>query len=168
VFPLASLGTTLLMARFLHLAARETTGGEATDPRAWWFLLSAALLLPWFWPLPLERVSPLWSALWPVLLGAMLAGLAYRGRLAKRISSWAVLPPGDLLVLLEGLLRRWYRPPHHHAHHARELPALLQPPPVPGVIAAPERRLARWPLAISLLLGLCLGVFLLTARLPGG
>lgn len=106
---LSAAGTTLLM---LHFAARlKHKAAEAPDAMAgrglilpWLVMTLAAVLLPWLLFVPsgagawsdVMEAAKLWAALWPVLLGGVLA-LALR--------RWGALlpapPEGDVLILAE-------------------------------------------------------------------
>ncbi len=164
VLALGSVGTSLLLARFLYLALRPGSADEPSSPVAWWLLLSSMLLLPWIWPLPVERFSPFWSALWPVLLGAGLAWLVYRGLFSRLLEKVPAIPPGDLLVLGERLLQPILPRPHaRHPEHKQEHDAVLQPRATPRLIARPEQLLGVWQVAIGLLLLIVLGIFWLAA-----
>jgi formate hydrogenlyase subunit 3/multisubunit Na+/H+ antiporter MnhD subunit len=110
---LSAVGTTLLMLQFLRRLARSAS----QDPRAtaaaglvWPWLATAAvsLVVPWTLYLTVPRgtlpdpLSPavLWKALWPVLLGAVLAiALERWWRSLPRI------PKGDIIVALDGGMR---------------------------------------------------------------
>ncbi len=103
LLPLAAVGTTLLMTRLLwlvhRLPAKEPVASLALPWLAWTLL---GLVLPWGYA---QRVTfPEWAGLaaatWPVLLGLLFAWLAWRGRLQV-----PVIPPGDLVVPLEHLLK---------------------------------------------------------------
>ena len=163
VLILGSVGTTLLVARFLYLAMRDQDAGELTWPVSWWLLLLGMLLLPWLWPLPLQRISPLWGALWPVLLGAALAWLAYTGVFSRLLAKVPEIPPGDLLFPATNLLRRIPWPQAGHPAHKQEHDALLRPPDAPLMFTLPERFLGRWQIAVGLLLLLIFGLLLLSA-----
>ncbi|TVR58598.1 MAG: NADH/ubiquinone/plastoquinone (complex I), partial [Gemmatimonadales bacterium] len=132
--PVAALGTTLLLARFL-VTLRERS--EAADPEGGRELPLSygtwTMVVPWAflvllvaggtaW-LPQVMASPdgvtlpgpdteVMVGLVPVLLGAVLAGLAVKASgkaasasIAARIARLRI-PAGDILVLLEALLRR--------------------------------------------------------------
>lgn len=129
LLPLIATGSTLLLLRFAAV-----TWAADRDPRrradgelfSWLGVCAAGILVPWVigarWvtdPVQAEGVavpswepSTLWDATWPILLGILLAGLAWgaarRGWLPARLSSSekAAIPPGDLLVAEESLLRR--------------------------------------------------------------
>jgi hypothetical protein len=105
VVTLAAVGTTLLMLHFLRqLAANGAArAGEApvglTLP--WLAIASASIAIPWaLYPAVIGPVSDvlapaaLWAALWPVLVGTLLAVAlrAWRPRLPP-------VPTGDLVVL---------------------------------------------------------------------
>ncbi len=166
VIPLGSVGTTLLMARFLYLARREEPLRDGITVESWWPLLLALLLLPWIVPLPLERVSPLWSALWPLFLAGVPAWFAFRGGFARFLTGIPTIPPGDILVLAEKLWARIPMPHAHHPAHKQENEAILKPGTVPTPIAASERVLGRWQVAVVLLLILVTGILWLLARSP--
>jgi len=106
----AHVGTTLLMLQFLRSLARTAS----RDPQAtaaaglvwpWLATAVASLVVPWTLYLTVpsgtlpDPLSPavLWNALWPVLLGAVLAIALWR---------WACwlprIPEGDVVVALDG------------------------------------------------------------------
>ena len=108
---LATLATGLLMARLLILLAAQKPGhAHAGLAAPWGTLLLAGVAVP-LWLSPpgaaarLAELSALGTALWPVVLAAVLA-------LAARGASWRVpvVPPGDVLVLLERLWSRHWPP----------------------------------------------------------
>jgi multicomponent Na+:H+ antiporter subunit A len=110
---LSSVGTTLLMFQFLRgLAKTASRDAEATAPAGlvWPWLATAAvsLVVPWILflavpggtlPDPLAPAT-LWKALWPVLLGIVLA-IALGGWL-RRLPR---VPEGDVVVALDGGMR---------------------------------------------------------------
>jgi formate hydrogenlyase subunit 3/multisubunit Na+/H+ antiporter MnhD subunit len=128
LLPLAAVGTTVLMARFLWLIWRiEMASEPAADDRGLWIpwagLIAGAFLAVWVAPtyyrLP---VSPreafvaenLWTSTWPALIGIALAGAAWwlvTHTPAK--TRPIVVPAGDLLVPIEWMLGR-LRPPGPH------------------------------------------------------
>ncbi len=163
VLLLGSVGTTLLMARFLYLAWRDGDAVARTGPLSWWLLLSGMLLLPWLWPLPVERFNPFWGALWPILLGAGLAWLVYSGLFSQLFVRVPGIPPGDLLIPVESLLRRIPWPQTRHALHKPEHDAVLEQHEAPSLAILPERILGRWQIAVGLLLLLTVTLFLLLA-----
>lgn len=98
--PLAAVGTTLLMARFLWLTTRLPTGPIKPGLFTPWCLLLAAVAGAYLLPFATQEemiadsaaASGIWSALWPILLGLTLALTAMRRALpAPRI------PEGDIL-----------------------------------------------------------------------
>ena len=107
---LSAVGTTLLMLQFLRSLARTAS----RDPRAtaaaglvwpWLVTAVASLVVPWtlYLAVPggtlLDPLAPavLWKALWPVLLGAVLAMALWRW------SRWLPrIPEGDVVVALDG------------------------------------------------------------------
>jgi NADH:ubiquinone oxidoreductase subunit 5 (subunit L)/multisubunit Na+/H+ antiporter MnhA subunit len=108
---LASVGTSLLMARFLWQLRHRAKA--ASRPRAallvpWLLALLAALFAPWLLPVQggaLLAPAALWSATWPLLVAGLLALWASRRFHALPLA----VPPGDILVPLEALLRQGWR-----------------------------------------------------------
>ena len=129
---LSAMGTTLLMAHFLH----RLTANTASDPSAaapiglalpWIMMFAAAVAIPWMlysatgigaWS---DALQPkiLWAALWPILIGVGLALALWRW-------GWYLpqAPEGDIVVMgqpamrvvirgeealerVEGVLRQW-------------------------------------------------------------
>jgi len=129
---LSAIGTTLLMLHFLgRLAASAVPDPSASAPVGfalpWLLMFAAAIAVPWMlysvtgigaWSSALQP-GILWAALWPMLIGAVLAlGLWRWGRhlppapegdivVAGERAMRAVLTWGDGLERLDGVLRRW-------------------------------------------------------------
>ena len=113
--PLAAIGTTLLMARFLWLAARLQAQDAKPGLFAPWAALCAAVAVVGFVPVALSAdvvlaaVAPStwWAATWPVLAGLALAAIAVLTR--RGAPTW--LPEGDVLWLViaigRPLVRHW-------------------------------------------------------------
>lgn len=162
--PLAAVGTTLLMARFLVLAV-PTSGAAAPAGRrglgyaalllgvltvGWWLPGAFALAVP-----PLPGATP--DSLWPGLLGAAIAAaVLWAGGHGARLSRIAV-PPGDWLVPLERLVAPLWRavlPPADHHHGAAPAPPPRPAPPGRGValLGRGEAQLVRWDTAVLLVL----------------
>jgi formate hydrogenlyase subunit 3/multisubunit Na+/H+ antiporter MnhD subunit len=109
LLPLAAVGTTLLMARFLVVLAAPRAEPEhpvrgAVPPvavlllavAAWPFAAGAAAAGSWLAP------AALFAAFWPVALGILLAGLVWR---APRRLPYPHIPPGDLLAVVAAAWR---------------------------------------------------------------
>ena len=106
---LAAVGSTLLMLHFLRRMWEQTNEVDTLGARAAWLLTAiAAIILPWLlYPdvtdAPLEdalALKEIWSALWPVALGALLSLALWRwGEALPRI------PAGDLLETDAGPVR---------------------------------------------------------------
>ncbi|NNJ98251.1 MAG: NADH-ubiquinone oxidoreductase [Gammaproteobacteria bacterium] len=161
LLPIGSMGTTLLMARFLYLGFKKPAYPEQTSSPMWWILLTILILLPWLVPLSIVWKHALWSLTWPILLATALAWPVYRvktGAVFRRIPS---LPPGDILLAVERLVSPLMVSHAGHAEHKKEAEALLHPPATPALIALPERFLGKWQVAVILLLVLLVSVFLL-------
>ncbi len=111
LFALTSTATTLVLWRAWRLSAELIKDRDAV-PLAWMILTGLALVVPGLWAWHEDLVyglsaASLWSASWPLLLGAGLIFLArfLPARAAVR------LPEGDLVVAIEALLAgsaRWY------------------------------------------------------------
>jgi formate hydrogenlyase subunit 3/multisubunit Na+/H+ antiporter MnhD subunit len=104
LLPLAAVGTTLLMGRFLFLLH---SSAEAHGPRLtpllwtpWVVLLVGVLSLSWFVTVDSVRETLVktlsFPALWPVLVGSLLSWAAWqwRGKAKNRLLR---IPPGDVL-----------------------------------------------------------------------
>jgi formate hydrogenlyase subunit 3/multisubunit Na+/H+ antiporter MnhD subunit len=125
LLPLTSVTTTLLVSRYLWLVwpsrqagQHELTAGMAIP----WAMLSLTVVAGFFvlrWQgmfkpawVSLDLLG-LWSGIWPILVGGVLAGLAIR--LARRTSplAWISIPEGDIVVPIViavfWLRRRWFR-----------------------------------------------------------
>jgi formate hydrogenlyase subunit 3/multisubunit Na+/H+ antiporter MnhD subunit len=121
LLPVAAVGTTLLMARFLVLIVRQGEEAEVrpVPPGLWmpWAALVVALAGVAWWvprrfalgviPPGVPSAGAIWTAAWPVLAGALLAlgalMLARRGWTGGE--RWHVTA-GDVLVPVESLLGR--------------------------------------------------------------
>jgi formate hydrogenlyase subunit 3/multisubunit Na+/H+ antiporter MnhD subunit len=107
---LSTVGTTLLMLQFVRsLAQTASPDPEATAAdglvRPWLAAAAASLVVPWALYLRVpsgtlpDPLAPavLWKALWPVLLGAVLAAAMWRW--VRRLPR---VPAGDLVVAMDG------------------------------------------------------------------
>jgi formate hydrogenlyase subunit 3/multisubunit Na+/H+ antiporter MnhD subunit len=162
VIPLGSVGTTLLMLRFLYLAFDVDSASEKVTHWVWWPLLLGMLLMPWIVPLPLERISPFWGSLWPLFLAVIMAWFFLKSGFERNISKIVSIPPGDFLVFAEKLIERLpqyhdsAKPEHMHKHET-----VIRPITVPNQITLLERILSRWQEAIGILLVMVTCIFLL-------
>jgi formate hydrogenlyase subunit 3/multisubunit Na+/H+ antiporter MnhD subunit len=107
---LSAAATTALMLVFLmrlaHLPAAERVGSSPSRLWSWLALALAALLVPWLMfaaigsPAEAFELAKLWDSIWPMLIGAVLAG-----------ALWAVgdrlprIPAGDIVVAEEAAFR---------------------------------------------------------------
>lgn len=108
LLPLAAIGTTLLMARFLILAwPRESDEGHLNAGLVvpWGLLLAAVALTFYLWSVVVQPAgigsdpSAAWTAAWPVLVGAVLGLSGWKW--GRGWSSRVPIPAGDLLALVE-------------------------------------------------------------------
>lgn len=112
LLPLAAVGTTLLMARFLWLIARSPATTKAIPRVMWgaWLALNVGVATVLFvWPAAAQAVSAsfkpdnLWVSTWPVVVGVVVAAVA-----ARIVKTAPVIPAGDVLVLYQAALRTLY------------------------------------------------------------
>ncbi len=110
LLPLAAVGTTLLMVRFLQLMWQRATNEKQAAPLLWpvWgaLLVAVAVVMP-LWPdasyatsksLEAEKI---WVSTWPILLGVLLgAGFALLTRPMPALARFT-LPAGDVLPLMQ-------------------------------------------------------------------
>jgi len=188
LLPLAAVGTTFLMVRFLWLAWPRPNRHEFVNAAGlwapWWCLVVATAVGAWLLPGTLEtlpeKLSPgkIWLAIWPILVGGALAVVVskLRKRIFQGASRW--FPAGDMGVLLEQSLlrmkpRRLGDTAHQSAHAA--VPAEVSPTNrwvrmlarVGVIIAFAEQRLqtvAVAAAALTILIGLLL--WAITASTP--
>jgi formate hydrogenlyase subunit 3/multisubunit Na+/H+ antiporter MnhD subunit len=123
LLPLVATGSTILLARYgwlLLTGPREEAHPVDAALVSWSVLVVAGITLSWVlageW-LPLTSVPglepvTLWDATWPVLLGIALSVIAWWLSHRDLLPAWAAhpdgraLPPGDLVVPEEALVRR--------------------------------------------------------------
>ncbi len=179
LLPVAAVGTTALMGRFLFLLwqGRAQVREEQVGLGPIWAALVLLVGIS-VWLVPGHEkalaktlsVGGLWGSFWPVGLGALLAWIvalwARHGRLPLR---WD-LPPGDVLVIYEGLAGRlagiWGRLVGFLTFYQQALPGkargcFSKPKGYLGPFAEIEGRLRGLTVAGVLLLVLLLGILLL-------
>jgi formate hydrogenlyase subunit 3/multisubunit Na+/H+ antiporter MnhD subunit len=161
LLPFSSFGTALLMARFLYLGFNKTPHSEQTSLLVWWLLLAGLVMLPWLSPLSIVWIDAIWGMTWPLLLALALAWLACRSKLAQVLGKIPGLPPGDILVPLERIMKPLFKPHTVHAVHKKELRFIMQPSETPSIMLMPERFIGKWQVAVLLLLLLVIGIFIL-------
>jgi multicomponent Na+:H+ antiporter subunit D len=188
LLPLAAVGTTLKMARFLWLTWPPRAAAPQEDsPGIWlpWLFLVAALLLGiWLLPGALDwlpaKLTPqkLWLATWPLLVGGGLAALGARLRPWFSGDPLRWLPPGDIGVALEKLVTGARLRTSAHPAPAQELGhtgsskanasrGRTRAASVVARLGAIERRLCSWPFTGFALL-VSMGILLWLLTLPGG
>ncbi|MDP1560849.1 MAG: proton-conducting transporter membrane subunit [Pirellulaceae bacterium] len=116
LLPLAAVGTTLLMARFVYLIwpspGRDDRPPAPAALLSWCGLLSMVVLAAWWLPTT-DRSSGSWEQLvatiswdnlWPVLLGSVVAWVGWRLCQSQRGMSLPSVPAGDVLVPALGVI----------------------------------------------------------------
>jgi multicomponent Na+:H+ antiporter subunit D len=116
LLPLAAIGTTLLMARFLFVITRHSSPHGRPQYGTWlsWtftILLTAAAV----WLLPVAQkaasktlqLASLWQALWPVAAGMLISGTIWLRTVRKKRLPALSIPQGDLLYIFR-YLYRWF------------------------------------------------------------
>lgn len=172
LLPLSSMATTLIMARFLYLIwPRIEDHPKGRRPRplffAWSLLLAAVLCVVWL--LPFDRPEELWrtktfiGSLWPIILAIALAGLwCWRSRRSNLINRIEI-PPGDILIVIEKVVKLIPRPRADSRAHHREHVTFSQPLKTPVLFVTLEFFLGQWQIAIGLFALLVIGLFLFVA-----
>ena len=108
---LASVGTALLMARFLWQLRHRAGAAQRPPPGLllpWLLALLAALAAPWLLAVDgaaLLAPAALWSATWPLLAALLLALPATR--IIRTLP--LTVPAGDILIPIEWLLKHGWR-----------------------------------------------------------
>ena len=110
LLPLAAVGTTLLMIRFLKLIPATAKPEVSWSVHVMWgLLLASGLVVPWFWfgdlPAAAAAISPhrLWLDLWPIGMGMLIAGGAVVVCRNLDLRRRLEIPAGDVLVLAESV-----------------------------------------------------------------
>jgi multicomponent Na+:H+ antiporter subunit D len=114
LLPLAAIGTTLLMARFLFVITRHPSAHGRPQYGTWlsWtFTILLAATAVWLLPVAQKAASKavqlpsLWQALWPVAAGVLISSSVWmRSARNKRLAALAI-PQGDLLYVFSFLYR---------------------------------------------------------------
>jgi formate hydrogenlyase subunit 3/multisubunit Na+/H+ antiporter MnhD subunit len=114
LLPLAAIGTTVLMARFIFIVTKRSSIHGRPRFGMWLpWSLTVLLTATVIWLLPASRkavidaLQPIsvWQALWPVAVGLSMSGIVwFRGTGKKRLPVPAI-PQGDILFAF----RYWYQ-----------------------------------------------------------
>ncbi|HET6468707.1 MAG TPA: complex I subunit 5 family protein [Geminicoccaceae bacterium] len=178
LLPLAAVGTTLLMARFLWLMTQ--TGSHGARPGLWpsWLgLLLAVALVSWL-PIVAEpeivalgfAPGALGGGTWPLALGILAAALVLWLRRSGRALPRPAVPEGDLLWPVVRLGRAVWRQrpaqlPERLARGRASLGARLERAEAGAVrlLARGERALAAWPAVAGTVLATLLVLVLVLA-----
>lgn len=120
LLPLAAVGTSVLMIRFLFVTAATRAPMRAVAPGLWlswgllwllWLLGFALLAHTATWPvlqdLLARALTPtgLWAGLWPLAAGAFVVALVMLPLSRHASARVPPVPPGDLLLPIERALR---------------------------------------------------------------
>lgn len=181
---LSALGTALLLGRFLWLTGRKWSGDDvrpALEGVGVWGLLLLVLALAPIWanqvleppvPVPAFSLAGIVDALWPVLVAALILFAAARLARSGKLPGLPAIPPGDLVVPMEQMIRRlaavpWWRlgviyPARGALNWVPMVDRFLGLERVQAMADQTERRLALWGVVGSLfLLIVLIVVFLL-------
>jgi formate hydrogenlyase subunit 3/multisubunit Na+/H+ antiporter MnhD subunit len=174
LLPLAAVGTSVLMLRFLFVLAAQRPTARAALPGLWlpWWLPLCFWLLAAAWLAPTApwagmtghtavALAPaaLWAGTWPVAAGVGVAWLALRPRFGRLRREAPAIPPGDLLVPCERAWQWCTQAVRSRRGAARERRRLPRPAWVAWVVPAAVRfdaTLCSWRVAGALLLVLLL------------
>jgi len=168
----STIGTTLLMARFLTLMGTERGSRSNATPwvaTPWLVLVGVILGMPFLTGLPFPSVS----ASWPLLAGALLALLAalWGAKWGTRLVG--TVPAGDILEPVLRLTRRWRLWLDDCRSRGLEsstnaVERLLRRPPRHRLswTVCSEQTLGSWPVAGAVVLGIGGSLFLLLWMLP--
>ena len=123
LLPVAAVGTTVLLGRYLYLVYPRSHPPAAAEVKRglwppWLALLAAVALVSWLVPqwYALELARPdavtwggLWLSIWPVLLGAVMVAIGVR--YGQSVTARWEVPPGDVVVLFlrwtRWIVQRW-------------------------------------------------------------
>jgi formate hydrogenlyase subunit 3/multisubunit Na+/H+ antiporter MnhD subunit len=110
--PIAAIGTTLLMARFIFIVTMHPSVHGKPRFGVWLsWSLTALLTATVVWLLPAcrkavsESLQPisLWQALWPVAIGLSLSGIVWFKAIRKKCPPVPAIPRGDILLAFSSL-----------------------------------------------------------------
>jgi formate hydrogenlyase subunit 3/multisubunit Na+/H+ antiporter MnhD subunit len=182
LLPLAAIGTTLLMARFIFIVTTRPAIHGRPRFGVWlsWsltVLLTAAVV----WLLPAGRKAvlqsfrpiSLWQALWPVAIGLSLSGVVWFKAIRKEWPPVPTIPQGDILLAFSSLSARLIGMDSRPAKRLRQFrPTVLKyfqcerikTPAIRKHLLWIENRLTDWQTAclIFVLLTICLFAWSLT------
>jgi formate hydrogenlyase subunit 3/multisubunit Na+/H+ antiporter MnhD subunit len=114
LLPLAAIGTTLLLAKFLFVITRHPSVHDR--PRfgmwlSWSFTILLTATVVWLLPMAQKAASKtlqlpsLWQAFWPVAAGILISGSAWLMVVRKKWRLTLSVPQGDLLYGFSALYR---------------------------------------------------------------
>jgi len=114
LLPLAAIGTTLLVARFLFVIARHSSVHDRPRFGMWLsWTLTTLLTAAAVWLLPVAQkaasktvqLPSLWQALWPVAVGILISGSVWLKLIRRKWRPAVSIPQGDLLYVFSSLHR---------------------------------------------------------------
>jgi len=160
-FALSSVGTGLLMARFLYLAFKQQPYDTLVKPLPFFLLLALSIFITWFWPLELERHSSVWGATWPILLVVVICWITYHPPLNRYLHKLPSIPPGDIIILLEKLWpckNQELDDSSHSEHHLKD-DLTPQNNRLEVIISNIEQYIGHWQIALTLFMMLVIVLF---------
>lgn len=169
--PLAAVGTTLLMARFLWLMAQVRGHSDKPGLMPVWSVLVLVVVVCAFVPLAVSStliseshaLSGFWTGIWPIALGIAVAwGMMRKPWRGPRIPEgdvlWPVMAAGR--AVLARVPRRWYVAPRRaRVRAARRAVGIVQL--LSRRLARAEVNLANWSVGMFGFLTAVVGAFLL-------
>jgi formate hydrogenlyase subunit 3/multisubunit Na+/H+ antiporter MnhD subunit len=115
LLPIAAIGTTLLMTRFLFVVLRQSAAHGRPHFDMWLsWTFTVLLTVSAVWLLPVARkavimslqTASLWQALWPIGAGVLLSGSVWLMAARKNWRPVPCIPQGDLLFIIIYLHRQ--------------------------------------------------------------
>jgi hypothetical protein len=109
LLPIAAIGTTLLMTRFLFVVLRQSAAHGRPHFSMWLsWTFTVLLTVSAVWLLPVARkavamslqTASLWQALWPIAAGVLLSGSVWLMAVRKNWRPVPCIPEGDLLFII--------------------------------------------------------------------
>ena len=152
LMPVAAIGTTLAMLRFLWLvwpsfqADKEPKSFQGEH--AWLLLVVAVIVNSWLLPGAAEWIptkftlAKLWLATWPLIIGGALAYIGNALQRKLQLHDKIIIPPGDMGLPFERLAKRVGRGFYASTRKNHTHPALMPQSQASTVFAVFASRLS--------------------------